>query len=125
MTRRPLPAYWKALRVIARTLARHPDLGAPTIQPSLLSRRIADIHAGDGGFAAALAWARVMDDIHCIDVDPFVPDVIVTVTGRLGLYLVQVMVTAHSDTAVAQNHAEITVAQLESLTVDTALAGVS
>jgi hypothetical protein len=51
MTRASRPAYWKAVRAIARTLARHPELGAPQTRPSSVAGRIADL---DGGAASDL-----------------------------------------------------------------------
>jgi hypothetical protein len=118
MTRASRPAYWKVVRAIARTLARHPELGAPQIRPSSVASWIADLDGGAGGFGAAVAWVRALDDILCIDVTPSVAVVFVTVTGRLGGWPVQVSVMAPHGLALVQAHAEISASDLDVLAAE-------
>lgn len=127
MTRRVGPAYWKALRAIARTLARHPELGAPPIRPSYGTDRIADLDGGVGGFQSAVAWVRALDDILCIEVSPSVAVAFVVVTGRLSGFLVQVSVMAPHGLDFVQHQAEISASDLDVLAAEsretTALVG--
>jgi hypothetical protein len=106
--------YRAAVLVVARAL-RDADLGEPTIRPSHLSDRAVDLDGGDGGYRRALAWARVMDDIPCLEVIPSGSSVYVLVTGQMAGFGVRYSTAELGSPVTVERAAEITVAELEVL----------
>lgn len=124
--------YRHALRVVGRVLGHHPELGMPAVATSYLDapHHVAELLLLDGHQTAAgvLAWARVMDDVTCIQLVPYKTTLHIRLVGRLWGPLVQVTACTDLDPGGMVRH-EVTVAELESLAEsrvdETTLAGVS